>query len=82
MVIDGVASELDGVEGYDLLEEIECGITGVGVREGSDTRSTGPGDDRGQEYTDKDCALDVVHYEKDCQDTGPETQHASSIGTP
>src|SRR6266702_7412025 len=59
--INGVTDELNGVEGYDFLEGIECGITGTGVREGDDPRSTRPGDNRGREYIDKDRAFNAVH---------------------
>ncbi len=38
MVINGAADEPDVVEGLNFLEEIKCGITRVGVREGSDPR--------------------------------------------
>ena len=71
-MIDDVANMCDGVEGYNFLEVIECGVTIVGIWERGDNCSTGPGDDRGQEDTDKNRAFDVVHNEKDCQDTGRE----------
>ena len=70
MVIEGVPDVMDGLEVNDFLEEIECRVAVVCIREGGNTRSTGPGDDRGQEYADEDCAFDVIHYEKDRQDTG------------
>jgi len=38
MVINGAADEPDVVEGLNFLEEIKCGITRVGVQEGSDPR--------------------------------------------
>lgn|SRR6266702_1003732 len=59
--INGVTDELNGVEGYDFLEGIECGVTGTGVREGDDPRSTRPGDNRGREYIDKDRAFNAVY---------------------
>lgn len=60
---------LDGVEGHDFFEEIERGVASVGIWEGGETCPTGPGDDRSQEDTDKDGTLDVIHHEKDCQET-------------
>jgi len=36
MVINGTADEPNVVEGLNFLEEIKCGVTRVGVWEGSD----------------------------------------------
>ncbi len=62
MVINDVADELDGAECHDFLEVIECGVAGVGVRKGGDSRSTRPRDDGCYKNTDEDRTLDMVHY--------------------
>lgn len=57
------------VERNNLLEEIESGVTSLGVREVGDASGTGPGDDRHKHDANDNGAFDTVEHQHDGQDT-------------
>jgi hypothetical protein len=63
---------LDWVEGDDFLEEIERVVAEGSVGEVGNLSRAGPGDDRNEQDTEDDGALDTVQHQHNSQDTTTE----------
>lgn len=67
--LKGISNVLERPEGDHLLEEVECGVACLRVREVRDRRRTRPRDDRGEEDANEQRTLDAVKHQEHGEDT-------------
>lgn len=67
--IEGIASVLQRVECYHLLEKIEQIVAGRVMWKICHSGGTGPGNDRGKENTQEKSTLDSIDHEQNCKES-------------
>lgn len=70
--LDDIEGLVNLVESNNLLEEVETGVSKLGLGEVGDGSWARPGDDGYEEDTSNDSALDTVHHEDGGEDTTTE----------